>query len=240
MINRNYLKITADTSTSLKAQESKFKDSIYDLQLKQYRQPASFYLSQTEDGYELISNHLKDGKREIQQPRDGIYTYVIVSENNEPKLRISEGSHYYLASKRNEVYAAGDIEFKNRNIIWINDKSGTYNIENMRRKLAEDLQAKKITIEEFEINLHELNHRYLPSRIKVMDEVNLPFEFYIKYTNTEKAQVQELPQILPQTQPISKTPSYNEQMFGLFSMRNIALGTATVAASTMAIMKFTS
>jgi hypothetical protein len=60
-------------------------------------------------------------------PINGRYIFVIVPvKDNDPQLRVAKGCHFLVANEADQVYAAGEINFFNKKISFINDKSGAY------------------------------------------------------------------------------------------------------------------
>ena len=88
---------------------------------------------QGEIRYQLQANH----DQHYMIP-SGKYPYVILSQADNYELRIGLMHHYYLAEKRFEVVAAGEIIFEQGVIAKINDRSGGYHLD------AEDELVQKL------------------------------------------------------------------------------------------------
>lgn len=98
-----------------------------------------------EPGYLLSANY----DQHIIAPH-GKYSYVVLaSSQGAYELRIGQMHHYYLASKKFEVLAAGEIVFANltdgpSSILSINDHSGGYHINEQEDELVRSF--KKLSI----------------------------------------------------------------------------------------------
>lgn len=97
-------------------------------------------------GYALKANH----DEHVVYP-NGKYAFVILSSSQGAgELRIGQMHHYYLASKRREVFAAGEIDFSSvkdgpSSIVTINDHSGGYHINDEEDELVRSFKRLSIT-----------------------------------------------------------------------------------------------
>lgn len=90
--------------------------------------------------------------REVISP-EGVYQYIITTDNNVTEVRVGRMPHFYFNDKRfNHVIVAGDVIFKKVNgtsaIFEFNDQSGGYHVKDLDEDIYKlKLATIKATIE---------------------------------------------------------------------------------------------
>lgn len=65
----------------------------------------------------------------ITKPTNSFIFVILADADGNPCLRIGNGSHFYLSSKAESVFAAGEITFKKGAVCNISDQSGCYHVD---------------------------------------------------------------------------------------------------------------
>lgn len=81
------------------------------------------------------------------QPLDGLYSFVVLGNDEDLELKLGKCSHFYTAGKAQWVCAAGDVYFSKGTLLYFNDQSGTYHIQPNDPKAEQKRHAARRAVE---------------------------------------------------------------------------------------------